>query len=46
MKKATTMLLLGMLALSLSACATLGGEEEARVKCPKCGYEFNAPSER
>ncbi len=30
------------LTVVLSACATTGGSETAKVKCPACGYEFNA----
>ena len=40
MKKLVTVLLVGMFALSLSACAGMKGGE-AKVKCPNCGYEFN-----
>jgi len=41
--------LLGMLlaALLLAGCATTGmkSSEDAAVKCPACGFEFNQPSE-
>lgn len=44
MKKLMTLVLLTMLAFSLSACATMKGGEKARVKCPACGYEFDVPA--
>ena len=44
MKKAITMLLLVLFAASLSACATKSAETQ-RVKCPACGYEFDAPAQ-
>ncbi len=45
MRKATSLLLLVLFAatLSLSACATMDKGETQRVKCPACGYEFDAP---
>jgi hypothetical protein len=46
MKKAIVTLLASLLALSLGACATTKKEEQIRVKCPACGYEFMAPAER
>jgi len=46
MRKVISVLLLGMLALSLAACAQKAGSEKVRVKCPACGYEFEVPAER
>lgn len=46
MRKAISVLLLGMLALSLAACAQKAGTEKVRVKCPACGYEFEVPAAR
>jgi Flp pilus assembly protein TadD len=43
MKKLVSAALVIMMALSLVACAGTGGGEKARVKCPACGYEFDAP---
>jgi formate dehydrogenase maturation protein FdhE len=43
MKKLVSLLMVGVLALSLAACAT--GKDKVRVKCPACGYEFDAPSQ-
>ena len=33
------------LVVSLAACAMTPKEGTARVKCPACGYEFDAPVE-
>ncbi len=41
MKKLLILLTTLVLAVSLSACATTNGKT-AKVKCPACGYEFNA----
>jgi hypothetical protein len=47
MKKLITLLMISVFALSLSACAGVSQKgEQARVKCPACGYEFEAPVER
>lgn len=46
MQKVLSALLIGMLALSLVACAQKAGSEKTRVKCPACGYEFDVPAER
>lgn len=46
MKKALSVLLIGLFALSLAACAQNAGDEKTRVKCPACGYEFDVPAER
>ena len=43
MKKLMTLMMVAMLALSLGACAGMKKEEKVRVKCPACGYEFEAP---
>ena len=43
MKKVITMFLLALTVLTLAACATTSGD--ARVKCPACGYEFDAPAQ-
>jgi hypothetical protein len=45
MKKLVSLLMMGVLALSLAACAATGGKDKVRVKCPACGYEFDAPSQ-
>jgi len=46
MKQLIAVVLVGMLALSLAACAPKAGAEKARVKCPACGYEFEIPASR
>lgn len=43
MKKLIMVLMVGMLALSMGACAKKMDGEKARVKCPACGYEFEVP---
>lgn len=45
MKKLVSLLTVGVLTLSLAACAATGGKDKVRVHCPACGYEFNAPSQ-
>lgn len=45
MKKLVSLLMVGLLALSLAACAATGGKDKVRTKCPACGYEFDAPSQ-
>lgn len=45
MKKLVSLLIVGVMALSLAACAATGGKDKVRVKCPACGYEFDAPSQ-
>lgn len=42
MKRIVTVLLVAMFALSVSACAPKK-DEKVQVKCPACGYEFDAP---
>ncbi len=44
MRKVVTLVLMTMLALSLTACAGMGKKEATRVKCPACGYEFEVPA--
>jgi len=44
MKKLISLVLVTLFAISLSACAGMKGGEGARVKCPACGYEFDAPA--
>ena len=44
MKQLISLLMVGVLALSLTACAS-AGKDKVRVKCPACGYEFDAPSQ-
>jgi hypothetical protein len=46
MKRLISIVLLAVLALSLSACAGMGKKETSRVKCPACGYEFDTPKEQ
>jgi hypothetical protein len=43
MKKLFSLLLVTLLALSFAACAPVKKDEKIRVKCPACGYEFDAP---
>jgi Flp pilus assembly protein TadD len=45
MKKVLSGALAVMMNLSLVACAGTSGDQKIRVKCPACGYEFDAPSE-
>lgn len=44
MQRLVSMTLVALLALSLVGCATTGGGDKVRVKCPSCGYEFEAPT--
>lgn len=44
MKKMLSVVLVTAIALSLAACAATSGGEKMRVKCPACGYEFQAPA--
>jgi len=41
MKNTALVLVTLFLATILSACATTGSMDDAKVKCPACGYEFN-----
>ena len=45
MKKVFTGALVIIMILALVACAGSGGGDKVRVKCPACGYEFDAPIE-
>jgi hypothetical protein len=45
MKKVFSGALAVMMILSLVACAGTSSDQKIRVKCPACGYEFDAPSE-
>ena len=45
LKKVFTGALAVMMILSLAACAGSKGDQKVRVKCPACGYEFDAPTE-
>jgi hypothetical protein len=45
MKKVVSIALVLMMALSIAACTGKSGDATARVKCPACGYEFDAPQE-
>jgi hypothetical protein len=44
LKRLTSLLTALMLIVSLAACATTPRDETVRVKCPACGYEFDAPA--
>lgn len=44
MKRLTAFVAAVLLAMSVAGCATSAKSgEDARVKCPACGYEFEAP---
>jgi hypothetical protein len=45
MKKVFTSALTIIMLLSLVACTGTKGDQKVRVKCPACGYEFDAPIE-
>jgi len=45
MRKVLYVALAALMVLSLTACAGKGGSDKVRVKCPACGYEFDAPVE-
>lgn len=45
MNKLFSLVLVALLALSFAACAPVMKEKKMRVKCPACGYEFEAPIE-
>lgn len=45
MRKVLAGALAVMMILSLAACAGTSGDQKVRVKCPACGYEFEAPTE-
>jgi hypothetical protein len=44
LRRLTSLLTALMLVVSLAACATTPRDETIRVKCPACGYEFDAPA--
>jgi hypothetical protein len=44
LKRLASLLTTALLVVSLAACATTPRDETIRVKCPACGYEFDAPS--
>jgi hypothetical protein len=44
MKKFIGLLVLVSVAASLYACSTAKQAEVQRVRCPACGYEFDAPA--
>jgi hypothetical protein len=41
MKKLVLLLSAVFMVASLSACATNGGGDNVKVKCPACGHEFS-----
>jgi hypothetical protein len=41
MKKLVLLLSALLMVASLSACATNGGGDNVKVKCPACGHEFS-----
>ena len=41
MKKIILLLSAVFMVASLSACASMDGGDEVKVKCPACGHEFN-----
>jgi ABC-type oligopeptide transport system substrate-binding subunit len=45
MKKFLVFLAAVMLTVSLTACASTSSSGTAKVKCPACGHEFDAPLE-
>jgi hypothetical protein len=46
MKKVISSALVGMVVVAtLTACAAPRKAEATRVKCPSCGYEFDAPAQ-
>ena len=44
MKKLVLLLSAVLMVASLSACATTGGGDDVKVKCPACGHEFSVDS--
>jgi len=44
MKRLASLALVVAVAALLSACSTMGKHDAPRVKCPACGYEFQAPA--
>lgn len=45
MNKLFSLVLVALLALAFAACAPVKKDEKVRVKCPACGYEFEAPAQ-
>ncbi|MBN2426966.1 MAG: hypothetical protein JXK94_01365 [Deltaproteobacteria bacterium] len=45
MRKVIGLLVMVLLAASLAACSTAKKAEVQRVRCPACGYEFDAPAQ-
>ena len=45
MKRVYTGALAILMIFALAACAGTGSGDKVRVKCPACGYEFDAPTE-
>jgi predicted nucleic acid-binding Zn ribbon protein len=45
MKQVFTGVLVVLMVFALTACAGKSGDQKVRVKCPACGYEFNAPTD-
>lgn len=43
MRKLAVVLLMMSLLATLAACATTSSKDKVRIKCPACGYEFDAP---
>ncbi|MDH4026580.1 MAG: hypothetical protein OEU57_14350 [Desulfuromonadales bacterium] len=41
MKKLVLLLSAVLMVVSLSACASMGGSDSVKVKCPACGHEFS-----
>ena len=44
MKKSLSWLIMGLMVMSLAACATTKSMDGMKVKCPACGYEFEVPA--
>lgn len=45
MRQLVTLVLLAVMVLVSTGCASTKTTEKARVKCPACGYEFDVPLE-
>jgi hypothetical protein len=43
MKKMWRTVLVGLVVLGLTACSGVGLNAKQPIKCPACGYEFEAP---
>lgn len=44
MQRLVSSVLVAVLAHVLTGCASTGGGDKVRVKCPSCGYVFEAPT--